>query len=117
MNRNQQEVIDYLHEEIRVLKELLGEKPRFNDGQRQRLAIKGKRLSKALNRFASLGTPNTLLAWHRRLIAKKYDGNFVRKAGRPPTAGDIKELILKLARENRSWGVCPDSGYTGQSSP
>ena len=105
MNRNQQGVIEYLQEEIRVLKELLGKKPRFNDGQRQRLAIKSKRLgSKTLNRFASLVTPNTLLTWHRRLVAKKYDGSFVRKAGRPPTAGDIKELILKLARENRSWG-------------
>jgi hypothetical protein len=105
MNRNQQDVIEYLQEEIRVLQELLGKKPQFNDGQRQRVAIKGKRLgSKALNRFASLVTPNTLLAWHRRLVAKKHDGSSVRKAGRPPTAGDIKELILKLARENRSWG-------------
>jgi hypothetical protein len=97
-------VIEYLQEEIRVLKELLGKKPRFNDGQRQRLAIKGKRLGpQALDRFASLVTPNTLLARHRCLVARKYNGNVVRKAGRPPTAVEIKELILKLARENRSW--------------
>lgn len=105
MNRNQQDVIDYLQEEIRVLKELVGPKPRFNDGQRRRLATKGKRLGrKLLDRFASLVTPNTLLAWHRRLVAQKYDGSVVRKAGRSPTACEIKELILKLARENRSWG-------------
>lgn len=39
-----------------------------------------------------------------RLIAKKYDGTKNRIARRPPTAGDVKELILKMARENRSWG-------------
>jgi len=83
----------------------LGKKPRFNDGQRRRLATKGKRLGrKTLDRFASLVTPNTLLAWHRRLVAKKYDGSVVSKAGRPTTACEVKELILKLARENRSWG-------------
>jgi hypothetical protein len=105
MNRNQQDVIEYLQEEIRVLKELLGKKPRFNDGQRRRLATKGKRLGrKTLARFASLVTPNTLLACHRRLVAQKYDGSTVHKTGRPPTVCEIKELILKLARENRSLG-------------
>jgi putative transposase len=49
-------------------------------------------------------TPNTLLVWHRRLVAQKYDSSRIRKAGRPSTAGEIKELILKLARENCSWG-------------
>jgi hypothetical protein len=105
MNRDQQDVIEYLPEEIRVLKELLGKKPRFNDSHRRRLATKGRRLGrKALDRFASLATPNTLQAWYRRLVARKYDGSIVRKVGRPTTACEIKELILKLARENRSWG-------------
>jgi hypothetical protein len=105
MNRNQQDVIEYLQEEVRVLQELLGKKPRFNDGQRRRLAIKGKNLAhRTLDRFASVVTPNTLLAWHSRLVAQKYDGSRVRKAGRPPTKQEIQELIVKLARENRSWG-------------
>jgi transposase InsO family protein len=105
MNRNQQDVIEYLQEEVRVLQELLGKQPRFNDGQRRRLAIKGKTLGrKTLDRFASLVTPNTLLAWHRRLVAQKYDGSRVRKAGGPSAKPEIQELILKLARENRSWG-------------
>jgi putative transposase len=105
MNRNQQDIIKYLQEEIRVLKEQLGSKPRFNDDQRRRLATKGKRLGrKALNQFASLVTPNTLLAWHRRLVAQKYDSSHKRTQGRPRTAGEIQELILKLARENRTWG-------------
>src|SRR5664279_1962025 len=105
MNRNQQDVIEYLQEEIRVLKELLGKKPRFNDGQRRRLAIKGRRLGRqTLDRFASLVTPNTLLAWHRRLVAQKYDGSRVRKAGRPRTKEEVEALILRLAREHRSRG-------------
>jgi hypothetical protein len=63
MNRNQQDVIEYSQEEVRVLKELLCKKPRFNDEQRRRLASKAKRLGRtALDRFASLVTPNTLQA-------------------------------------------------------
>ena len=72
MNRHQQDVIEYLEEEIRVVKELLGRQPRFNDHQHRRLAVKAKRLGrKTLDRFASLVTPSTLLAWHRRLVALK----------------------------------------------
>ena len=105
MGRNQQDVIAYLQEEIRVLKEQLGKQPRFNADQRRRLAIKGNRLGRSgLNQFASLVTPCTLLAWHRRLIAQKYESSHSRKPGRPPTAAQLQELILKLARENRSWG-------------
>jgi hypothetical protein len=105
MNRNQQGVIEYLQEEVRVLLELLGKKPRFNNGQRRRLAIKGKNLGrKTLDRCASLVTPNTLLAWHRGLVAQKYDSSKLRKPGRPKTRAEIQELILQVARENRSWG-------------
>lgn len=67
--------------------------------------MRGKSIGrKALLRFASIVTPDTLLAWHRRLIAKKYDSSTKRKAGRPLTAADIRELVVKMARENRSWG-------------
>jgi hypothetical protein len=86
MNRNQQDVIEYLQEETRVLKELLGKKPCFKDDQRRRLAIKDKRLGrKTLDRFASLVTPGTLLAWHRRLVAQKYDFSRILKPGKPRT--------------------------------
>jgi hypothetical protein len=64
MNRHQQVVIEYLQEEIRVLKEQLGSRPRFTDDQRRRLAVKGKSVGrKGLLRFANIVTPNTLLAW------------------------------------------------------
>ena len=95
MNRHQQDVIEYLQDEIRVVKELLGKQPRFNDHQRRRLAVKGKRLGrKTLDRFATLVTPGTLLAWHRRLVARKYDASNIRQRGRPKTKAEIGELIL-----------------------
>ena len=103
MNQRQQLVIEYLQEEIRVLQEQLGKQPRFNDDQRRRLAAKGKAIGrKGLARFASIVTPDTLLAWHRRLIAKKYDSSKKRKPGRPRAKVDIRELVLQMARENRS---------------
>jgi len=105
INHRQQLVIEYLQEEIRVLQEQLGKRPRFNDDQRRRLAAKGKSIGpKGLGRFASIVTPDTLLVWHRRLIAKKYDSSKKRKPGRPPTKVDLRELVLRMARENRSWG-------------
>ena len=49
-------------------------------------------------------TPDTLLRWYRTLIAKKYDGSIARSPGRPETAADIEQLILRMARNNPSWG-------------
>ena len=49
-------------------------------------------------------TPATLLAWHRRLAAKKYDTSGRRRPGRPPAAAGIRRLVLRLARENPPWG-------------
>ena len=107
MNQQQQDVIDYLQEEVRVLKEQHGSKrPRFTDDQRARLARKAKKIKFGrLKQVASVVTPQTLLAWHRRLIAKKYDGSGNRKKiGRPPTSDELRSLIVKMAEENRSWG-------------
>ena len=49
-------------------------------------------------------TPETLLAWHRRLIAKKYDGSGHRTPGRPRTATEVAALVTRMAEENRNWG-------------
>jgi len=69
MNRRPQAVIEYLQEEVRVLQEQLGKRPRFTDDQRRRLAVKGKTVGrKGLILFASIVTPDTLLGWHRRFI-------------------------------------------------
>ena len=105
INRNQQNLIEYLQEEVRVLKEQLGKRPRFNDDQRRRLAAKAKTLGRQrLDRFASIVTPQTLLDWYGRLIARKYDGSPRRSPGRPPTPEEIRELILTMARQNGTWG-------------
>ena len=106
MNQNQQLAIDYLREENRVLREQLGgRRLRLNDDQRRRLAVKAKGLGrKLLAELATIVTPETLLAWHRRLIAKKYDGSDRRGPGRPRRGAEIEALVIRMAEENRSWG-------------
>ena len=106
VNRQQQDVIEYLQEENRSLREQLGGKRlRFTDQQRRRLAAKAQVIGRrALVDIGTLVTPDTLLRWHRRLIAKKYDGSKSRSPGRPKTAVKIEELILRMARENPRWG-------------
>ena len=75
-------------EENRVLRERMGaRRMRFSDDQRRRLAAKAKKLSrKLLSQIATIVTPQTLLAWHLKLIAKKYDGSLFRTPGRLRTA-------------------------------
>src|SRR6266567_4311343 len=94
MNQRQLQVIDYLREENRVLKEQLGgRKLRLNDDQRRRLAAKAKRLGRRLlAEVATIVTPETLLAWHRKLIAHKYDGSAQCRPGRPRTDEKIEAL-------------------------
>src|ERR1035438_8472482 len=106
MNQRQLLVIDYLREENRVLREQLGgRRVRFDDNQRRRLAVKAKELErKVLAEVATIVTPETLLAWHRRLVAQKYDGTAHRSPGRPRTAGEIEALVVRMAEENRDWG-------------
>ncbi len=92
VNRSQQDVIEYLQEENRVLCEQLGgRRLLFTDRQRRRLAAKARVIGrKGLFEVGTLVTPDTLLRWHRRLIAQKYDGSKARKAGRPKTAAEIE---------------------------
>src|SRR5947209_18120280 len=104
INQRQQQVIEYLIEENRVLREQMGKhRMRFSDDQRCRLAARAKKLSrKILRQVATIVTPETLLAWHRKLIAKKYDGSARRTAGRPRTAAEIAALVTRMAEENRN---------------
>src|SRR6516164_7865589 len=102
MNQRQLQVIDYLREENRVLGEQLGERRlRFTDDQRRRLGAKAKGLGrKLLREIATIVTPETLLAWHRKLIAQKYDGSAKRGPGQPRTADEIETLVVRMAEEN-----------------
>src|SRR5262245_57187711 len=106
MNQKQQHAIDYLREENRVLREQLGTRRlRFTDDQRRRLAAKAKLVGRrVLDEITDLVTPDTLLAWHRKLIAKKYDGTAKRGPGRPRTASEVEDLVVRLAQDNRDWG-------------
>jgi putative transposase len=106
--RQQQFVIEYLHTENQVLKEKLGKKRiLLNDDQRRRLAIKGKVLGrKALRGIATIVTPDTILRWHRHLVAAKWDYSDRRKTppGRPAVSEEVQRLVLRLATENPTWG-------------
>jgi hypothetical protein len=68
---------------------------RLSDDQRRRLAAKAKGLGrKLLAEVATIVTPETLLRWHQRLIAQKYDGSGKRCPGRPRTVAEIEELVV-----------------------
>ena len=105
VNRHQADVIEYLVEENRVLKEQIrGRRLRATDDQRRRLAAKVKLLGrKALDRVATIVTPDTLMRWHHRLIALKWTHE-TKRVGRPGLMKSIAALIVRMARENSSWG-------------
>jgi putative transposase len=106
MNRKQQQVIEYLLEENRVLREQIGKnRLSLTDRQRRRLAGKAKAVgAKGLKEFARVATPQALLRWYRNLIAGKYDGSQKRGPGRPKTGEELRELVIRLAKENLGWG-------------
>ena len=105
INRYQQHVVEYLVAENRVLREQLkGHRLRLTDDQRRRLAANGHRLGRRLlSRDATIVSPDTILRWHRRLIAEKW--SYARKRpGRPRTMKTIARLIGRMATENPTWG-------------
>jgi putative transposase len=96
----------YLLAENRILRRHLRGRLRLTDPQRKTLAEFAMRLGRrALREVATLVTPETLLGWYRNLIDRKFDGSKKRRApGRPRTKIEIEDLVLKMARENRTWG-------------
>jgi putative transposase len=114
-NRRQLQVLDYLKEENRVLREQLrGCRLQLTDDQRRRLARKGKVLGRrALDEIAGLVRPETILRWYRELIAKKYDGTARRGPGRPRTRQRVEDLVVRFATENPGWGYTRIRGALG----
>jgi putative transposase len=112
LHRHQADCMDYLVEENRVLKEQLrGRRLRLTDDQRCRLAIKAKHLGrKALSRLATIVTPDTLMRWHKRLIAAKWTNPPKKRVGRPGLMKSIKLLIVTMATANPSWSRCRIQG-------
>src|ERR1700736_1221871 len=106
VHRHQLIVIEFLQAENRLLKDRLrGRRIRFTDAERALLARKAKAVGrKALLEFDTIVSPDTLLRWHRRLVAQKWDFAERRSAGRPGIMGHISELIVRMAQDNPSWG-------------
>ena len=108
VNRHQQQMIDFYVSQTEALLESQGKKRiLLNDDQRRVLAVKGKALGrKALTELTTIVTPDTILRWHRELLAQKWDYSDRRKKkpGRPPVSDEAKQLVLRFAKENPDWG-------------
>jgi len=106
VGRSRAGALAYLIEEDRVLRpQLGGRRLRLTDDERRRLAVRAYRVGRAaLREIATIATPDTLLRWHRRLIARKW--TYARKAGRRGVLIEICALVVRMATENPTWGVC-----------
>ena len=99
-------VIEYLQTENRLLRARLSRKRiRFSDAERVLLARKAKAVGRtALLALDTVVSPDTLMRWHRRLVAQKWDFSKRRRPGRPGIMREISRLIVRMAQENPGWG-------------
>jgi hypothetical protein len=106
VHRRQLTVIEFLQAENRLLKQRLsGKRIRFTDAERALLARKAKAVGrKVLLELDTLVSPDTLMRWHRRLVARKWDFSRRRGPGRPGIMREIAQLIVRMAQENPGWG-------------
>jgi transposase InsO family protein len=97
---------EYLVAENRILRQQTTGRLRLRDGERKTLAEIGKKLGRqALAEVATIVKPETILAWHRTLVAQKFDGSQRRKTpGRPTIDQALEALVVRMAQGNRSWG-------------
>ena len=97
---------DYLVTENRILRQQIQGRIRLTDPERISLASVAKRLGrKAREEVAQIVRPETILRWHRRLVAKKFDGSKQRSPTEGGATSDqIENLVLQMAKENRTWG-------------
>lgn len=98
--------LEYVLAENKILRKQIRGSVKMNDADRRTLAEVGKKLGKqALKELGSIVSPDTILGWYRKLVAKKFDGSKKKRGpGRPRTPGLIQELVLRFARASRSWG-------------
>ena len=105
LDRREREALAYLIEENRVLRRQLGRRRlRLTDDDRRRLAVRAYRLGReALRDVAALVTPDTLLRWHRQLVARKW--TYTRKrTSRCGVLAEIRQLVARMAEDNPRWG-------------
>ncbi len=104
LDRREREAVAYLIEENRLLRRQLGgRRLRLTDDDRRRLAARAYRVGRAaLREIATIATPDTLLRWHRQLIARKW--TYARKTSRRGVLLEIRQLVVRMATENPTWG-------------
>jgi putative transposase len=97
---------EYLVTENRILRHQIKGRVRLSTGERKALAELGQKLGKqALEQVATIVKPDTIPAWHRKLVARRFDGSQQLKAlGRPKIGQELEALVVRMAQENRSWG-------------
>jgi len=97
---------EYLAAENRILKAKLKGRLKLSDAERVTLGKIGHRLGrKVLGEVANVARPDTILAWYRTLVARKFDGSQARRSpGRPRIKREVEQLIVRMAEENRDWG-------------
>ena len=96
----------YLVAENRLLRQQISGRMQLRDSDRRVLAEIGKKLGKqALEEIATVAKSHTILAWHRKFIDQQGDTSKPHQlAGRPRMDQQIEDLVVRMARENRSWG-------------
>jgi transposase InsO family protein len=104
LERREREALAYLIEENRLLRRQLGSRRlRLTDDDRRRLAARAYRVGRrALFDIATIATPDTLLRWHRQLIARKW--TYATRPGRRGVLAEIRRLVVRMAEENPTWG-------------
>jgi hypothetical protein len=97
---------EYLAAENRILKAKLKGRLQLSNAERATLGEIGHRLGrKVLGEVANVAQPDTILAWYRKLVARKFDGSKARRSpGRPRIKGEVEHLIVRMAKENGDWG-------------
>jgi transposase InsO family protein len=97
---------EYLVTENRIMRRQIKGRVQLTDADRTTLAEIGKQLGKqALEEVTNIVKPDTILGWYRQLVAHKFDGSERRKSlGRPRIEKELEDLVVQIAKENRSWG-------------
>ena len=97
---------DYLVAENRILRNQINGRVQLIDNERKALAEIGAQLGKkTLAQIATIATPDTVLAWHRKFADQKgAPCEPPKSVGRPRVDQEIEDLVIRMARENRSWG-------------
>jgi transposase len=102
-----------LRHENAVLRRQIG-RVRYQPGDRLWLAALSRLIPPVAVGEAFAVTPATLLAWHRRLVARKWDYTSRRRPGRPSTMAAIRKLVIRMATDNKAWGDRRVQGELGK---